>query len=98
MQTATIALDAGLRRRMVNRLVKCGCTREQAEQTMDATVDFLCRAAGNPTVPTPQEDRGWHNFLLFQREYEAFCIQNFGRVIYHSPFDHNADGECTSDG
>lgn len=30
-------------------------------------------------------DEMWHNFILFTKEYEAFCFQYFGRYIHHQP-------------
>lgn len=27
----------------------------------------------------------WHTFLLFTREYQTFCQENFGRFIHHVP-------------
>lgn len=30
-------------------------------------------------------DEMWHTFLLFTREYAAFCQRYFGRFIHHSP-------------
>lgn len=30
-------------------------------------------------------DEMWHTFILFTREYSAFCERNFGRYIHHAP-------------
>ncbi|WP_207424848.1 glycine-rich domain-containing protein [Desertivirga brevis] len=30
-------------------------------------------------------DEMWHNFILFTREYAAFCQANFGRFVHHQP-------------
>lgn len=27
----------------------------------------------------------WHNFILFTREYAAFCTKYFGRFVHHQP-------------
>ncbi len=27
----------------------------------------------------------WHTFLLFTREYQQFCQENFGRFVHHVP-------------
>lgn len=32
-----------------------------------------------------EADLLWHQFILFTREYEAFCKENFGEFIHHSP-------------
>ncbi len=30
-------------------------------------------------------DEMWHNFILFTKDYDAFCHQYFGRYIHHQP-------------
>jgi hypothetical protein len=47
---------------------------------------FLSQAAG---IFIPDElliiDEMWHNFILFTKEYQAFCEKNFGRILHHQP-------------
>ncbi|MBV7314958.1 hypothetical protein [Shewanella sp. NIFS-20-20] len=31
-------------------------------------------------------DEMWHNFMLFTREYCAFCNEYFGKYLHHAPF------------
>ena len=38
-------------------------------------------------------DKMWHNFILFTKEYQNFCLENFGRFIQHSP--NNDEDENT---
>lgn len=37
----------------------------------------------------PAADDFWHAFLLFNREYEAFCMKYHGSMIYHIPGDED---------
>jgi hypothetical protein len=34
---------------------------------------------------SPQVDEVWHSFILFTREYAAFCQEAFGQFIHHVP-------------
>jgi hypothetical protein len=36
-------------------------------------------------VPSQEVDDVWHAFLLFTREYEAFCREAIGFFVHHSP-------------
>lgn len=50
---------------------------------------YLCgtKEDGGPRLSPPEViDIGWHAFLLFTREYQAFCDTHFGRFIHHVPF------------
>lgn len=40
---------------------------------------------GLTVVPTKRADMLWHAHLLFNREYNDFCISLVGKIIYHSP-------------
>lgn len=89
-------------RRMTHRLVKLnGYTQEKAEETMELTLSYLIRTGAKPgpgNPPSRQEDMGWHNFLMFTRDYIEFCRTHCnGRILCHNPADHNADGECDQD-
>ncbi|UBM58617.1 hypothetical protein LAG90_17600 [Marinilongibacter aquaticus] len=47
---------------------------------------YLCQM---PRVFIPDEllilDEMWHNFILFTKDYHAFCQKNFGRYFHHLP-------------
>lgn len=30
-------------------------------------------------------DEMWHTFLMYSKDYEDFCHQHFGKMIYHAP-------------
>ncbi|OHV65325.1 hypothetical protein [Pseudofrankia sp. BMG5.36] len=42
-------------------------------------------------VPSPLVDVGWHAFILFTRDYAAFCARVCGRFIHHVPVDPSVD-------
>jgi len=35
--------------------------------------------------PPPAVDAAWHAFLLHTRDYEAYCMERYGRIIHHQP-------------
>jgi len=37
------------------------------------------------SMPSVVADDLWHEFILYTREYEAFCRQAFGGFLHHSP-------------
>lgn len=67
-----------------------GVTPEQASLIMDQALAFLKLAAENPGngySPSPEVDKGWHTFILYTREYAAFCETFAGGFIHHEPTD-----------
>ncbi len=36
-------------------------------------------------MPSQAVDDLWHAFILYTRDYEAFCEQSFGRFLHHTP-------------
>lgn len=48
---------------------------------------FWNRHEGNeqPVVPTKRADTLWHAHLLFNAEYNAFCLDLYGEIIAHRP-------------
>src|SRR5262249_35782866 len=64
----------------------------EAERIMVGTIQFLrvcARYPHQPLAPSRKIDIGWHPFLLYTREYVAFC-EALGGFIHHEPND--ADG------
>jgi hypothetical protein len=37
------------------------------------------------SMPSQIADDLWHEFILFTRNYEAFCTKAFGRFLHHTP-------------
>src|ERR1700733_11757711 len=49
---------------------------------------YICgtnQSKRHPFYPPVHIDEAWHAFLLFTREYEAFCRYHFGVFLHHSP-------------
>lgn len=86
--------------RLTRRVMKDeSVLQNEAEQIMDAALGFLERCANTPQekhVPSPREDIGWHTFLLYTRDYAAFCTRIRGDFIHHVPTDGDkqATGDC----
>ena len=80
---------------LVDRLSqKLEIARDEAEKLFEDTKRFLFLAATHldPISPTPEIDEGWHAFILFTRDYELFCQENFGFFVHHAP---SAPGQKT---
>jgi hypothetical protein len=62
--------------------------RATAGRWFSEMVEFLDRCDESATMlsPTKQVDKAWHEFILFTRDYEAFCQKRYGRFIHHTPF------------
>lgn len=61
-----------------------------AERIMDQSLGFLRLCAESPEgrySPSPMVDIGWHTFILYTRDYAAFCQELGGRFIHHEPSD-----------
>jgi len=77
---------------LVTRIVKDEnlCDRSLAERIMDQALAFLATCAtndGEPLAPSRLVDAGWHTFVLFTRDYTAFCDRVAGRFLHHEPTD-----------
>ncbi|NUW30845.1 hypothetical protein HTZ77_05355 [Nonomuraea sp. SMC257] len=73
---------------------------EQAERIMSQALAFLAACAFNPSLslaPSRAVDIGWHTFLLYTREYAAFCEQVAGRFLHHVPDDERELGHDSAD-
>src|SRR3989344_4875125 len=60
-------------------------TEEEANLLFDDTQRFLYLTATYPGTwsPPKQVDKGWHEFLMFTRDYAEFCQRYFGHFIHH---------------
>ena len=83
---------------VVDRLVRQQLWKPESAER--ARIDFVRFAAltmvtGEPIVPSAQVDEFWHGFLLFTRDYLAWCERHFGAGF----FLHHVPGHSgTSDG
>lgn len=82
-------IDRRLWGRLVDRIAhENNVDKAYAERIMDQAVGFLWLCALNPQEsyhPSPTVDIGWHTFLLFTRDYAAFCQRIAGCFIHHVP-------------
>jgi hypothetical protein len=60
-----------------------------AERRFVEMLKFLdvCAHAKRTVSPPARVDGAWHCFILFTRDYAAYCQQRFGRFIHHEPME-----------
>jgi hypothetical protein len=61
-----------------------------AERIFSEALGFLDFCGNSPVGgygPSTLVDIGWHVFMVYTREYAAFCDRTAGRFIHHSPND-----------
>lgn len=60
----------------------------------------LCRLADRRMVAMPSQavDVAWHEFILYTRQYRAFCRKGLGRFLHHVPHDAMPNAHAASDG
>ncbi|MBI1185078.1 hypothetical protein GC194_12455 [bacterium] len=65
----------------------CQCDSATAKACLVECLRFLwlIHHSGQKLSPSLIVDWAWHEFILFTRQYAAFCRQHFGRFIHHSP-------------
>ncbi|OXM52656.1 glycine-rich domain-containing protein [Amycolatopsis alba] len=76
--------------RLANRIRKeQEMSQELATRIVDQALAFLatCAGASEPLSPSETVDIGWHTFILYTREYAAFCERLAGRFLHHEPTD-----------
>jgi hypothetical protein len=66
-----------------------GWTLGQRRQVFQGLRDYflICLDARRRFVSMPSQavDDAWHEFILFSRQYQAFCRGAFGRFLHHTP-------------
>jgi hypothetical protein len=77
--------------RLIQRIIReHGVDQTRAEAIMRETLNFLLLAADRPLerfAPSGLVDIGWHTFLMYTKEYAAFCSRVAGSFIHHAPND-----------
>lgn len=90
-------LDEQMRDRLAKRIAKeKGFTFSQSVEIVDGTIGFLKLCADHPErtfSPSLIVDIGWHEFLMYTREYQEFCQRVAGHFIHHSPTDSGEELE-----
>jgi hypothetical protein len=67
---------------------KRGLTVEQAAESVDELrryMGLIGLGYRGLAMVSPTVDQAWHEFILFTREYAAFCHRAFGEFIHHVP-------------
>ncbi|HEY2732678.1 MAG TPA: hypothetical protein VGI70_01770 [Polyangiales bacterium] len=60
--------------------------RPQARRVFGDLLRYLWIASsGEPLTPVLIVDEMWHAFVVYTRDYAAFCDRYFGRMIHHEP-------------
>ena len=76
---------------LLNRLAKrhSGFTRKETALVGQGLRQFFLAylMSGNKYVAMPSQvaDDLWHEFILYTKEYKAFCNKAFGAFLHHSP-------------
>jgi hypothetical protein len=77
-------------------------TDEQLDLVVRALRDYfqLCRTAQRRLLAMPSQvvDAAWHEFILFTRNYDAFCRRALGRFLHHTPTEAMPDRTVATDG
>jgi hypothetical protein len=63
--------------------------KRTAERRFVEMLKFLdvCACADSGVSPPARIDGAWHCFILFTRDYAAYCNERFGRFIHHEPME-----------
>lgn len=66
---------------------KLGLSGAEAEELFNDVKRFLylCASAPGPKAPTSRIDDGWHEFMMYSKEYREFCLRSLGQIIDHYP-------------
>ncbi|MGZ9030524.1 MAG: glycine-rich domain-containing protein [Burkholderiaceae bacterium] len=90
----------GVRQRVLKRYPHL--TDDQLDLVFHALRDYfhLCRKARRRLLAMPSQvvDVAWHEFILFTRNYQAFCSRSLGRFLHHTPTEAMADRTIATEG
>ncbi|MGW6786303.1 MULTISPECIES: glycine-rich domain-containing protein [unclassified Streptomyces] len=65
-----------------------GLERVVADRVMDQAIAFVYVLGSQKAfdlAPSERVDPGWHSFMLHTQEYAAWCQEQFGFFVHHSP-------------
>ena len=75
---------------LLNKMeIELAITPEEAKTLFEDVKKFLAlsTAVRQPLAPPHAVDEGWHLFILFTKDYEAFCKEYCGHFVHHVPED-----------
>jgi hypothetical protein len=66
---------------------KLGLAEHEAHQLFADTKRYLylCVVEGKLLAPPSVIDQGWHEFLMYTKDYQDFCLRYFGKFVHHTP-------------
>ncbi len=69
--------------------IEHGLSETEATKLFEDTKKFLALSTVTHTQisPTGVIDKGWHEFLMFTKDYAEFCYTYLGKFVHHVPFD-----------
>jgi len=74
---------------VINRYMKeQDCSEEEATTVFQETKKLLALVVLFPEVsfsPSEAQDAMWHEFIMYTKDYAAFCDKFFGTFIHHEP-------------
>jgi hypothetical protein len=72
---------------VIARLIKNGVSEVSAQRMRTEFLRFVSLRwlTEQPLVPSRPADEFWHAFILFTRDYAAFCERHFSHFIHHAP-------------
>ena len=77
-------------------------SEDQLDLVLRALRDYfhLCRKARRRLLAMPSQvvDVAWHEFILFTRNYQAFCRRALGRFLHHTPTEAMPDRTMATEG
>jgi hypothetical protein len=83
-----------LEQERLDRVVACLVAKEgfSQETVLQMRIEFLRFISlrwvyDGGLVPSGVVDEFWHTFILFTRDYAAFCERHFGYFLHHTPTD-----------
>ena len=90
----------GVRQRVLKRYPHL--TEDQLDLVFRALRDYfhLCRKGKRRLLAMPSQvvDVAWHEFILFTRNYQAFCARSLGRFLHHTPTEAMPDRTMATEG
>ena len=81
---------------IVDKISKAtGVAHESAGTLLNETIKYLFLVGHSRSRLTPsiQVDLAWHEFILFTKVYEEFCMHHFGHFIHHHPGESDRNNQ-----
>lgn len=86
--TASIEERAARYPQVTDKLARSeGVSSAESQRMFEEALKFMEVAVSTdgPVAPSRAVDPAWHHFILFTRDYAAYCERYLGRFIHHDP-------------